>query len=71
MDGWKHGLWLRLERALYAVLPMDGWKRGLWLRLERALYAEQDTVNIDKAKLQCPICTHPLKPPIFQVWLLY
>ncbi|XP_021311768.1 E3 ubiquitin-protein ligase SINA-like 10 [Sorghum bicolor] len=23
-------------------------------------------VSIDMAKLQCPVCTHPLKPPIFQ-----
>lgn len=34
----------------------DGWK--------------QDTVTIDKAKLACPVCTHALKPPIFQVSLL-
>lgn len=35
-----------------------------------AAAAVEITVRIAKARLHCPVCTLPLKPPVFQVCLL-
>lgn len=62
---------MRLERVPVAVSPMETGeeKNSKKARVDPPVAPLVPClVSIDK--FQCPVCTHPLKPPIFQVWPL-